>query len=76
METRSTDQQADAPQGRSSIRNDPAVAAALTRLEALFPAWRATPTVRESRRRWCFKSGDGDSYGIDLQCVISIYIHV
>ena len=24
----------------------------------------------------CFKSGDDDSYGFDLQGVISIYIHV
>src|SRR5262249_17287212 len=32
--------------------------------------------IRQYIRRWCLKSGDGDSYGIDLQCVISIYIHV
>ena len=47
---RSTDRQADAPQGRSSIRNDPAVTAAITHLEALFGPWQATPTFKESRR--------------------------
>jgi len=34
------------------------------------------PDFRGLKSRECFKSGDGNSYGFDLQGVISIYIHV
>jgi len=40
------------------------------------PHPRAVPQRHASRIGWCFKRGDGDSYSIDLQYVISIYIHV
>jgi hypothetical protein len=38
----------------------------------------ATPldTLLLYPERQCFKSGDGNSYRLDLQGVISIYIHV